>query len=166
VRGDEGRIGGIAAFFCPIIIWAVCLGVFGGMPTSLDDLFIYLRYAFIVVFVVASVVAIGVAIFGTLGILFGGELHLSRRRRRLDQHHALQGDKVLHQTPRTLYWMCRLLPKDEAIAWLTEVASSLAEAGDKGTRRRYIYSYLRTSPLLIWTSWIEYLRDSYHKELS
>lgn len=72
---------------------------------------------------------------------------------------------VLRPTPRTLRWVRGLLPGDEGAAWLVEVGSCLAEARDKGERRRYVRSYRRNVPQLIWTSWAEHLSASRQREL-
>lgn len=68
--------------------------------------------------------------------------------------------------PRTLRWVRSLLPGDEGAAWLAEVTSCLAEAHDKGERRRYVRSYRRGLPQLIWTSWALRLGGSRSRTLS
>jgi hypothetical protein len=67
--------------------------------------------------------------------------------------------------PRTLRWVRSLLPGDEGAAWLAEVTSCLAETTDKGERRRYMRSYRRNVPQLIWASWTEHLSASRQREL-
>jgi hypothetical protein len=59
-----------------------------------------------------------------------------------------------------------LLPDDEGAAWLAEVTSCLAEATDKGERRRYMRSYRRKVLQLILTSWSEHLNASRQRTLS
>jgi len=44
--------------------------------------------------------------------------------------------------------------------------SYLVEAPDEHTRRRYVRSFRRAAPQLIWTSWIEYLSASSRRKLS
>ncbi|MEO7196687.1 MAG: hypothetical protein ABIZ05_18015 [Pseudonocardiaceae bacterium] len=61
--------------------------------------------------------------------------------------------------------MGRLLPGGEGTTWLAEVSSCLAEAADKGERRRYVRSYRRSVPQLIWTSWTVRLSASRRREL-
>ncbi len=68
--------------------------------------------------------------------------------------------------PRTLRWVRGLLPSGEGAAWLAEVTFCLAEAHDKDERRRYIRSYRRRVPQLIWTSWALYLGGSRSRNLS
>jgi hypothetical protein len=85
------------------------------------------------------------------------------RRRSLQAPAGLR--TVLRPTPRTLRWVRGLLPGDEGAAWLVEVGSCLAEAQDKGERRRYVRSYRRNVPQLIWTSWAEHLSASRQREL-
>ncbi|MGH3852708.1 MAG: hypothetical protein ACRDR6_04255 [Pseudonocardiaceae bacterium] len=58
-----------------------------------------------------------------------------------------------------------LLPGDEGAVWLAEVGSCLAEVPDKGERRRYVRSYWRSVPQLIWTSWAVRLSASRRREL-
>jgi hypothetical protein len=67
--------------------------------------------------------------------------------------------------PKTLRWVRGLLPGDEGTAWLADVASCLAETSDKRERRRYMRSYRRGVPQLIWTSWAEHLSASRSREL-
>lgn len=67
--------------------------------------------------------------------------------------------------PRTLRWVRGLLPSDEGAAWLAEVTSCLAETHDKGERRRYVRSYRRGVPWLIWTSWVLHLSGSQSRDL-
>jgi hypothetical protein len=55
--------------------------------------------------------------------------------------------------PRSLRWVRSLLPGEEGTAWWAEVTSCLAEASDPGQRRRYVRSYYRSVPRLLWTSW-------------
>jgi hypothetical protein len=55
--------------------------------------------------------------------------------------------------PRSLRWVRRLLPAAEGTVWWAEMTSCLAETPDPGRRRRYVRSYRRSVPLLVWTSW-------------
>jgi len=55
--------------------------------------------------------------------------------------------------PRSLCWVRSLLPGEEGSAWWAEVTSCLAETSDPGQRRRYVRSYRRSVPQVIWTSW-------------
>jgi hypothetical protein len=84
-----------------------------------------------------------------------------RRRARLPEY--LRAVPVL--APRTLRWVGCLLPVDDGLAWLIEVASCLAETSDKKSRRQYVRSYWRGVPQLIWTSWAEYLGAGRRREL-
>lgn len=67
--------------------------------------------------------------------------------------------------PRSLRWVRGLLPGDEGTAWWAELVSCLAETADKVEWRRYVRSYRRGVPRLIWTSWTERLRASRQREL-
>jgi hypothetical protein len=60
--------------------------------------------------------------------------------------------------PRSLRWVRGLLPGAEGKAWWAEVISCLAEAPDSGERRRYVRSYRRSVPRLVWTSWTPQVR--------
>jgi hypothetical protein len=60
--------------------------------------------------------------------------------------------------PRSLRWARGLLPGDEGAAWWAEVTSCLAETPDPGERRRYVRSYRRSVPQLVWTSWTPQVR--------
>jgi hypothetical protein len=62
--------------------------------------------------------------------------------------------------PRSLGWVPSLLPRDEGMAWRAEMTSCLAETTDAGERRRYLRSYRRSVPLLIWTSWTSQVRQA------
>jgi hypothetical protein len=55
--------------------------------------------------------------------------------------------------PRSLRWVRNLLPSEEGAAWWAEVTSCLAEVPDRRQRRRYVRSYRRSVPQLLWTSW-------------
>jgi uncharacterized protein DUF4383 len=55
--------------------------------------------------------------------------------------------------PTSLGWVAGLLPREEGRAWWAEVVSCLAETADPAERRRYLRSYRRSAPLLVWTSW-------------
>lgn len=72
---------------------------------------------------------------------------------------------VTPQAPRTLRWVHNLLPGEEGAAWLVEVTSCLAETLNKGERRRYLRSYRRSVPRLIWSSWTVRLSASRRREL-
>lgn len=76
------------------------------------------------------------------------------------------GGPSLTPTPRTLRWVCGLLPRGEGAAWLAEVRSCLAEAQDEDERRRHIRGYRRAVPRLVWTSWALHLRGSGSRTLS
>ncbi len=67
---------------------------------------------------------------------------------------------VLPPAPRLLRWVGGLLPGSEGTAWLAELSSCLAEARDQSERRRYIRSYRRNVPQLVWTSWVVRLSGS------
>lgn len=60
--------------------------------------------------------------------------------------------------PRSLRWLCWLLPGEEGPAWLAEVKSCLAETSGTGKRLRYLGNYLLRVPQLIWGAWAEHLR--------
>ncbi len=62
-----------------------------------------------------------------------------------------------HPVPRSLRWVRNLLPGDVGPIWFIEVMSCLAETPDPGERRRYVRSYRRNVPRLVWTSWTEHL---------
>ncbi|MDQ3765045.1 MAG: hypothetical protein M3460_27125 [Actinomycetota bacterium] len=49
--------------------------------------------------------------------------------------------------------LSNLLPSNEAAAWLAEVTSCLAETHEEGEQYRYLRSYRRSVPRLVWTSW-------------
>lgn len=125
----------------------------------------------IVVGGVVGVAIVGVAIVG-VGVVVGGVAiggvgvvdGVSKlvRERRLAAH--LRAIPPL--APRTLRWVRGLLPGDEGAAWLAEVGSCLTETTDEGERRRYVRSYCRGVPRLIWTSWTEHLSASHRRTLS
>lgn len=67
--------------------------------------------------------------------------------------------------PASLRLVRRLLPGDEGAKWWADVNMFLAETVDPGKRSRYIRSYRRNVPQLVWTSWSEHLRASDRREL-
>jgi Domain of unknown function (DUF4383) len=69
------------------------------------------------------------------------------------------GRRRTHRTAASLGWVAALLPRAEGMVWSTEVASCLAEAADPGERRRYLRSYRRSVPQLVWTSWTPQVRQ-------
>jgi Domain of unknown function (DUF4383) len=71
---------------------------------------------------------------------------------------ARDGSTVL-RSPRSLRWVPSLLPREEGMAWRAEMTSCLAETSDAGERRRYLRSYRRSVPQLIWTSWTSQVRQ-------
>lgn len=112
-------------------------------------------------------VIVGGAIVGGVGSLFllVGVVAVEVGQRRAAQVPAhLRADSAL--APKALRWVCGLLPGDAGEAWFAEVTSCVAETTDKGERRRYVRSYRRNVPQLIWTSWTEHLRASRRRELS
>jgi len=60
--------------------------------------------------------------------------------------------------PSSLLWVGSLLPREEGTAWWAEVTSCLAETSDPDQRRRYVRSYRRSVPQLVWTSWTSQVR--------
>jgi Domain of unknown function (DUF4383) len=68
----------------------------------------------------------------------------------------LRGGPAL--APRSLRWVSGLLPGEEGTAWWSEVTSCFAETPDPDERRRYLRSYRRSVPQLIWTSWTSEVR--------
>jgi hypothetical protein len=60
----------------------------------------------------------------------------------------------------SLRWVPGLLPREEGMAWWDEVTSSLAETTDPGERRRYLRSYRRSVPQLVWSSWTAPVRQA------
>jgi len=62
--------------------------------------------------------------------------------------------------PTSLGWVPALLPREEGMAWWAEVTSCLAETADPGERRRYVRSYHRSVPQLVWTSWTSQVRQA------
>lgn len=60
--------------------------------------------------------------------------------------------------PRSLRWVRGMLPRAEGMAWWAEMISCLAETPDPRQRRRYLRSYRRSVPQLIWTSWTSQVR--------
>jgi hypothetical protein len=89
------------------------------------------------------------------------------------QRHFLQSRQApanlcagLAMVPRSLGWVRGLLPDEEGMTWGAEVISCLAETSDRGERRRYLRSYHRSVPQLVWTSWAEHLSASRRRELS
>ncbi len=115
--------------------------------------------------VVVGVVIGGVIVAGFLLLLgvFGVVVEVGQRRAEQVPAHLRA---VPSLTPRTLRWVRGLLPGDEGAAWLAEVTSCLAEAHDKSERRRYLRSYRRGVPRLIWTSWALHWGGSRSRKLS
>lgn len=62
--------------------------------------------------------------------------------------------------PVSLSWVPGLLPGEEGRAWWAEVTSCLAETADPGERRRFLRSYRRSVPQLVWTSWTSGVRHA------
>ncbi len=58
----------------------------------------------------------------------------------------------------SLRWVRHLLPGEEGRAWWAEMISCLAEITDSAQRRRYVRSYRRSVPQLVWTSWTSRVR--------
>lgn len=114
--------------------------------------------------VVAGVVS-GVVVGLVVGLVAVG-LGVSVRRWRRGSPDPASLPTVPPLAPRTLRWVRGLLPSDEGAAWLAEVTSCLAEVRDKGERRRYVRSYRRGVPQLIWTSWALHVSGSRSRKLS
>ncbi len=125
----------------------------------------YLDYLDILGEVVVGVVVGGVvvAVSFLLFVFVIGIVEVGHRRAALVPEH-LRAVPTL--APKTLRWVRGLLPGDEGAAWLAEMTSCLAEAHDKGERRRYVRSYRRGVPQLIWTSWAVHLGGSRSRTLS
>jgi hypothetical protein len=124
------------------------------------------------VFVVLVLDVLGGAVIGVLGDLLGGLLSGVRvcvdgvLARRPGSRAPARGHTVpLLAAPRSLRWVRGVLPDGEGATWLAEVSSCLAEAATKSERHRYVRSYRRTVPQLIWTSWAEHLSASHRREL-
>lgn len=62
--------------------------------------------------------------------------------------------------PVSLSWVPGLLPREEGRAWWAEVTSCFAETADPGERRRFLRSYRRSVPQLVWTSWTSGVRHA------
>jgi hypothetical protein len=110
-----------------------------------------------------------VGVLGSLlGSLLGGVLGVVRvLARRPGSRTLARGHTVPPlAAPRSLRWVRGVLPDGEGAAWLAEVSSCLAETRNRGKRRRYLRSYRRNVPRLIWTSWTEHLSKSRSRELS
>lgn len=60
--------------------------------------------------------------------------------------------------PRSLRWVCWLLPGEEGPALLADMKSCLTETRGKCKQLRYLTSYLLRTPQLIWIAWTECLR--------
>jgi hypothetical protein len=79
---------------------------------------------------------------------------------------VLSGHRDAHLTagpgpvPTSLGWVPGLLPREEGMAWWAEVTSCLAETADPGERRRYVRSYRRSVPQLVWASWTSQVRQA------
>ncbi|HSL07579.1 MAG TPA: hypothetical protein VK887_06335 [Pseudonocardiaceae bacterium] len=132
--------------------------------------FSFLSFSFfgfrdVLIDVVAGIVAgIGVvAVGGLLLVVVSVVVEVGQRRGAQVPAHLRA---VSPLAPRTLRWVRGLLPGDEGAAWLAEVTSCLDEARDKGERRRYVRSYRRKVPQLIWTSWALHLGGSRSRTLS
>src|SRR6478752_9551356 len=65
---------------------------------------------------------------------------------------------VLALESSSLHWVASLLPSEERTVWWAEVTSCLAETADPDQRRRYVRSYRRSVPQLVWTSWTSQVR--------
>lgn len=126
------------------------------------------RSALVAVFAVAAGVASVVAsvfagVVGVVGVVAVVSASASRQGSR-------RGNALSHgrgpAAPRSLWWVCGLLPGEEGGRWWAEVESCLAETPDVGQRRRFLRSYRRAIPQLIWTSWTEHLHAARRRELS
>lgn len=113
---------------------------------------------------VGSVALSGVVAVGSfaVGNFVGGSVFDRRQCRDLQ---APAGPRmVLPLTSRSLRWVRGLLPRDEGRAWLAEITSILAEA-PRSTRHRYVRSYRREIPKVVWTSWSEHLSALRQRDL-
>lgn len=117
--------------------------------------------------------AVGVVGVGVGGGIVGGVLGgiVGSFNAKSDVQRGLRGRRAptrlgVVSAPRVLRWVRGLLPGDEGAAWLAEVNSCLAETADPCERRRYVRSYRREVPRLVWTSWSEHLSASHSRELS
>lgn len=112
-------------------------------------------------------VVVGGGVIAVVGFLLLGVVsvvvEIGERRNAQDPAHLRA---IPPLAPRTLRWVCGLLPSDEGAAWLAEVTSCLAEEHDKVERRRYVRSYRRGVPQLIWTSWAVHFGGSRSRTLS
>jgi hypothetical protein len=129
------------------------------------------------VLVVLVLDVLGGLLVGLLGGLFGGLLVGLRgvvrvciggalARRLGSQAPARERTVSPLAVPRSLRWVRGVLPDGEGAAWLAEVHSCLAETPDQGERRRYVRSYRRGVPRLIWTSWALQVGGSRSRRLS
>jgi hypothetical protein len=103
------------------------------------------------------------SVLGVTGSVLGVTSAVRGRRRHSQAPTGLR--TVISPAPKTLRFVGGLLPGDEGTAWVAEVGSCLAEARDQSERRRYVRSYLRNVPQLVWTSWAVRLGASRRREL-
>jgi hypothetical protein len=116
---------------------------------------------------VATGIFIGVAIVLAVGfVLFSLFAVVAVGARRREQAQAVASRPPIPSiVPRTLRSVRCLLPSEEGAAWLAEVISCLAEAHDKGERRRHVRDYRRAVPQLLWTGWVLHSRGSRSRTL-
>ncbi len=106
---------------------------------------------------------IGVVVSSVVGVASVILSSIVDRVERLLHHRSVSSPDIRTirpQVPRSLRWVGCLLPDQEGADWLAEVASVLAEAPNRRTRRRFVRSYRCGVPRLIWTSWTEDLSGS------
>lgn len=113
---------------------------------------------------VCSGSAVAGVVAGVVTSVVIGVAHVPLRR--LGSRSSARIRTVRPQVPPSLRWVRGLLPGDEGGVWLAEVASCLAETPDKSERRRFVRSYRRRMPQLIWTTWTVHLSGSRRRELS
>jgi hypothetical protein len=141
------------------VVVGVVLDRFGGVGIAVGGVgFVLVGF----VFIVGGVVGFVLGGIGFVGFVVS-----------VVQRHFLQSRQApanlcagLAMVPRSLGWVRGLLPDEEGMTWWAEVISCLAETSNRGERRRYLRSYRRSVPQLVWTSWAEHLSASRRRELS
>jgi hypothetical protein len=158
-----GALAGACIFSAVVLVAVLCKLYLGELVSFIAGLGSALLGALPEVF--AGVVIGGVVVaclFLLLGV-FSISIEVGQRRASQVPAHLRT---IPLMAPTTLRWVSGLLPGAEGAAWLAEVSSCLAETSDEHERRRYVSSYRRGVPRLVWNSWMLYFSSSQSRKLS